>query len=86
MSTSEVIELPHWDYGVFLSGYEDFDYAIISVLLLTAEWRGCVCGEESFCLAEPQQGIFPLCDVITWIWVKQLRQVYNCKTVHQLET
>lgn len=40
---------------------------MINVLLLTAEWSDCICGEESFCLAQPQQDVSPLGDVVTWI-------------------
>lgn len=55
---------------------------IFSVVLLTAERRGCICGEVSFSLAEPQQDISPLCDTITWIWVKQLRQLTSILKHH----
>lgn len=52
---------------------------IIDVVWLTAEWRLWICGEERFCLAQPQQCVFPARDVVACIGVKQLG--HDCNNI-----
>lgn len=43
----------------------------ISMILLTAEWWLFIGAEENLSLSQAQQDVFPLYDIITWIWMRQ---------------